>query len=246
MEKLQVEFEVIKSKEIGYGIVEKFLARFGNALPYKAIIKDNKFVAIVGRNYVTIPNEEIEKIAKNIAKNNGYRAEIVYEGPRGSSVDTRIFCYITSKDDGVVITNSIDGGMGLRVYYVYRIGKGYVTYNVREVYKKHTKSIEEIKNELGKICNEVINEGKEKVIPALDALGDKMIADYKEEVKEILEVDKDKKEKRMLPKEYTSHVWNMVTTKRIKTLKEMYEELVNQIWTGKTKITTKIRPLTIV
>lgn len=142
MNKIEIEFDVEKELEMKYGIVEKYLSRYGEKTPFKAIVKNGEFVTIVGRRYKVVPNEGFEILCARIADVLNYDYTIDRNGWR-SYVD------IAGNDFGVMCGNSIDGSMGLWADAVVHFDdfSAYMTgvktgYNT--VYAKHTTGIENI------------------------------------------------------------------------------------------------------
>jgi len=226
-EKLVVEFDVDEEVQLEYGIVEKYLKRFGEKLPYKAIVKNGKFVSIVGSKYTVVPNETVETIAKKIAKN--HKLNIEHE-------NWRIYCFIDTGNDGIIIMNSIDGSMGLRVSYFYKVKEGAKaitnTKELKQIYRKHTKNIEKLTNQMEAICNNILIEGRKRIKYIMEELQNKFIKDNIDALKGVTEA---------LPKCYTKSVWEKFAHGKIYTVKQLYEEIAAAIWNSdKAGIKTKI------
>ncbi len=62
-----VSIRTIENTWSQYNLQEAYLQVNGEAIPHKAIIRNEKFVAIVGDRYTLLPNEEAVKIADSLA-----------------------------------------------------------------------------------------------------------------------------------------------------------------------------------
>lgn len=150
MEKLVVEFEVDLSVKREYGYEEKYLSYKGETTPYKAIIRNGNLIAIVSRRYKLIENERLVETLKNL---DGFDFDYIYSG----SNRTRIHILLKKGNMGLIIHNSVDGSLALRVDgLVYVKGVPLVLLLNRSdlsalVYKKHTKNVEEMCKNLTKV-----------------------------------------------------------------------------------------------
>jgi len=227
---LVVEFEVESEVKRDFGYVEKYLKYAGQEIPYKAIVRNGKFLAIVSRRYLLIENEKILEICKRIADKKGF--EISHETyPPG--LDTRIHVKMMRGDVGVVVHNSVDGSCSLRVDAMVKISKNTSTIfrikNLKEVCRKHYGTAKILVEDLEKIITAIMDEAKEFKY-FIDKLESYSASDFLEELQVLEEI---------LPKRYVKKV---LATAKVSgmTLKEFYERIANKIWNAKIDMKTKI------
>jgi len=154
-EKLVVEFEVERTVKRDYGYEEKYLMYGGQSIPYKAIIKDGKVLAIVSRFYRLLENEKVEQIVRRWADHNNYEVKDVrYEGARLHAI------VVSGTGDGIVVHNSVDGSMAFRADAILDVGDAMAIFKTKElggiVYRKHTKNLDEFVKQCGKMFDEVL------------------------------------------------------------------------------------------
>jgi hypothetical protein len=231
MEKLVVEFDVVKTVPRDYGYEEKFLAFKGEEIDYKAICKDGKFVAIVSRRYRLIPNEEVIKVCEEIAKKYGFEMEVKDEFPR-----VHIHLKREQENDGIMVHNSVDGSFALRVDYVLKVGKARTivrTEEIRQIYRKHIGEIKATIENLEVMIQEILKHSK-KIKTIFDELNKFL-------VKEHLDILEDLKE--ILPQKYvtTTLMAAKVQGSSITTLKDFYEHIAMKIWNSDTAMKRKIK-----
>jgi len=223
MEKLLVEFDVERTIPREYGYEEKLLKFRGNNTKYKAIVKDGKLVAIVSRNYKLIPNEKVKEILKELAIK--YNLNLL-------SLDYgyRTYNILSKKDIGVMISNSVDGTIALRVDACLKL-QGWaiiVGKQVRNLYKKHSRnlSVADLDKEIFTIL-EVSKEYRGWI----DKLSEFKLKDYIKSLQALAKV---------IPKVYTKGLDAYALLFPDMTLKRVYEIISTRIWSRDTDIRTKI------
>lgn len=229
MEKIEIEFEVEKERDVGYGIVEKYLQRFDEKTPYKAIVKSGEFVAIVKRMYVVVPNELFVKLCKQVADKVGMKMST---GSKGHRV------YVAIGDDGIGIMagNSIDCSMGIWVDALVKVEGGGAALSsglgvIQNVYKRHSKNVTDFMGEFPETLITMI-EGIEEFRTWLEELTRFRIQhEQREKIAELLEGQ--------LPKKILAKATKMVKFSD-SNLKQVYEQIAKDIWrNNKTEMKTK-------
>jgi hypothetical protein len=147
-EKIVVEFEVEKTINHDYGYQEKLLNYAGRKTKYKAIIKDGKLVAILGRSYRLIPNEYVDEMVKKIDECASCRKE-----------EWRWYWFVERGDVGAVVVNSVDGSEALKVYAWLVNTSLLITERVENVYRRHTPNAD--LSDLKEIIEHVLEVAKE-------------------------------------------------------------------------------------
>jgi len=225
-EKIVVEFEVEKTiNHDRYGYQEKLLKYEGRETRYKAIVKDGKLVAILGRNYKLIPNEYVDEMVKKIDERVSCRKE-----------GWRWYWFISkSKDDvGAVIVNSVDGSEALKVYAWLVNTSLLITERVENVYRRHTPKAD--LSDLKEIIEHVLETAKEYK-QWLVRLGS-VPAKPHYEVLEMLKGD--------IPKKYVEKPLLAARSGRDfsgreYTLRHFYEAVARAIWNASMDMRTKMR-----
>jgi len=220
VEKLVVEFDVEKTVKREYGYSEKYLKYRGERIPYKAILKNGKLLAIVSRGYHLVENEKLYEIVSKYAEERGYVVDIV------SQSMARIHVFVGPKDSEVaaIVHNSVDGSFALRIDLAVKLNGVYTIFRVRkfqQIYKKHTKNIEKFIGELVQSIDAVLQEAKEYK-DFIVQLGNFKISDMEQDVKDFIEAG--------FPKKHWEPVWYKYKKGEIETLKQLYEELAKKIW----------------
>jgi len=225
--KLVVEFEVEREVEREYNYAEKFLKYKGDTIPYKAIVKDGEFLAIVGRNYKLIPNEQIEKIVKEYCEKKGYKYEDIKSR-------TRYHGFVVKNDVGIVVHNSVDATIALRIDVIVDVGEeSYAVFRVRDVYRRHTKHSGSLVAHLNAIMDAVLSKAEE-YRDWLNELDKYRARHYLQALKEGLEI---------LPKKYYIDV-----LRRAEygfdgdglTLRDVYSDISKRIWASNANMLTKL------
>lgn len=221
VEKLIVEFDVEKTIQRDYGYAEKFLSYRGEKTKYKAILKDGKLVAIVSRRFYLLENERLYDIVKKYGEDRGYEVSII------SQSFTRIHVLVKppEKDYAVVVHNSVDGSMALRVDLLIRLKSGvYTVFRVRDVsqvYRKHTKNLMKFIEELVQTIDTILD-GADRFKKFISSLDDYKISDLEQDIRDTIEA--------VFPKKHWEGVWYKYKRGQISTLKEMYENFAEKIW----------------
>lgn len=232
MGKVVLEFDVEKVEEVGHGIEVKYLRHFGERVPYKAVLKDGQFVAIVGSRYVVIPNERIIEAVERIAKDRGYEIERIQKD------DVRRVHIFVRVDDGVgfVVHNSIDMSMALMVNLVLKVGNArtIIRTNLNNVYRKHTKSVEQLVDELDNTIENVVDGAAEfkEFLARTRSVKAKDVIEGLEELAKIL------------PKKYTEPAVaraKIGLDRDMITLGDIYEQIANEIWKANVDMRTKLQ-----
>ena len=222
VEKLRVEFEVEGTIKHKYGYEEKLLRFRGRKTKYKAIVKDGRLVAIVSRRYKLIPNEDVRKEVLKLAFEKGFQV-----AERHSL--WRLYFFLCKGDTGVMVSNSVDGSIALRVDAVVSLnGDVFIpaTGNiVQNIYRKHTENLKIAG--LSEAIDEVY-EASKKFRSLIDGLFKYKVRDYSEQLKTLLEP---------LPEIYTKGVISRFYASG--TIKDLFEEIARRIWASNTEIETK-------
>lgn len=218
-EKLIVEFDVERTVGHRYGYSEKFLKFRGEKVPYKAILKDGKFVAIVKRRYVLVENEFVEEVVKNIAEGQNWNVEVINEFPR--------IHVIVDKGNGIkaVVNNSVDGSLALRVDLMMQVADDtYTVFRLKEVaqvYRRHVGEIHEFVRKLGEVLDNVFKSA-EKYKAFIGKLDEVEIPGVDELVETLV--------RETVGKTYEGRVVFGIRGGRIKTYGDLYRELAKLIW----------------
>jgi len=234
MEKLVVEFGVEKEIERDYGYVEKYLTHNGEPIPYKAIVRNGEFLAIVSRRYRLIENERVIEICKKIAEKLGLTM-----GYTMSEFETRVHVFLDQNDKGVVVHNSVDASYAFRVDAVVRLSETTKTIikvkDIEQVYKKHFGSVRIVVDDLEKIIKEILDKADDFKY-FLHKLDTKSAREHYEELK-VLED--------LLPKKYVTRALQVVTQKTLSgnnvTLKKVYERIASDIWSAEIDMKMKVQ-----
>lgn len=229
-ETLKVEFEVEKTILRENNYQEKLLKFRGGDTRYKGIIKDDKLVAILGRNYKLITNEAVENAIVAISGKNGFRCGGKYEG-------WKIFDWVWSSNgrDGVMVANSVDGTIALRCIAIQNISTHtgiLVSNKIQNIYRRHTKKAISTTEGLEEEICAVMLESR-KYGEWLQRMGNLKAKENMETLKVLFDE---------LPKEYTKGLDNMFTFKTFgePTVKDVYECIAKKIWNADIKMTTRL------
>jgi hypothetical protein len=223
-EKIVVEFEVEETVNRDFGYQEKMLKYCGDDTRYKAIVKDGKLVAILGRGYKLIPNEKVDELVQKLDGEKECRKE-----------GWRWYWIIRKNEAGAIIANSVDGTEALKVYaWLPRVGALLVTSRVQNVYRRHTPKAD--LSDFAETVNAIVEmaEQYKKWLQKLDAVS----AKENIEVLEMLAAE--------MPKKYVEKP--LLTARAGKdlsgatfTLKMFYEAVARAIWNAETDMRTKMR-----
>ena len=227
-EKLRVDFDVYKSKSYDYGYVEKFLSYKGEKTPHKAIIKNGEYIGIVGRCYSLIQNELVLSKVESIAKERNLQLNTMYYG-------WRMYCILTDVNNevGVVVSNSVDGTVALRcdalvisdTYNSLIVGS-----KIRNIYRRHSANL--TVNNLHKEIEEIHNSAiKYKSI--LEKLSNFDIDNYSDTLKDLFKNSN-------IPEVYSRGLLGYYYIGNKPTVKEVYENICNRIWSKDNDFRTKI------
>jgi hypothetical protein len=238
-EKLSVEFLVEKTMTKEFGYEEKFLLHKGKDLdapphkiPYKAILQNDQFASIVGRQYKLIPNEEvIEKVKEiSIAKKLTYTQ---------SNYNWRVYLALMDEERnvGILVSNSVDGTLALRVDAIVKFSHDSFSIivgghrKVKNIYRRHTDNLTTAS--LSAEITGVYENAKEFKV-ALEGLDTYKLSEYKEPLKEILGKE--------LPEVYTAGIFNNYTSigSKPQTVRTVYEEISRRIWKKDNDVKTKL------
>lgn len=231
---LNVEFEVEKTVNREHGFQEKSLRFRGGDTRYKGIVKDNQLVAILGRNYKLIPNEDVVLAVQKIGAKNGYMCGSKYEG-------WKLFEWIWSKNgkdevkDGVIVVNSVDGTVALKCIAITSFS-GYtailVSSRIQNIMRRHTKkavsNIDDLEFEINTVMAESTKYGE-----WLSKMGTLRANDHFDTLKVLFD---------KLPKVYVKGLQNAVEYKTFgdPTVKDIYECVAKRIWSADLKMVTKM------
>jgi len=232
--KLLVEFEVEKEVERDYGYIEKYLMFNGESTPYKAIVKDGELLAIVSRRYRLIENERIEEICKEIAEKNALKFFV-----DRTRTTIHVFLDDFDKGVGVVVQNSVDGSLSLRVDATVYAGRARAIFKIKsettQVETKHFEKAENLVKNLEKIIKVILEKAEDfkYFIKELEGIP---ATDYLDELEVLNE---------LLPKTYVEPVIKSIKYNTLigiqPSLKYVYERIVNNIWLSSAKMKTKIQ-----
>jgi hypothetical protein len=226
-ERMLVEFTVESTINREYGYQEKLIKFRETGTKYKAIVKDGELVAILGKKYNLIPNEEVEDRVKEIAKEKGLEV-IVYK------YGWKDFIALGESEKGVIVTNSVDGSYALKVVaYLSGLGVAVGSKFVENVYRKHSGSLK-IKD---------LSEEISEIMKVADAYGEwlkKMSGVKATDCLDVIEIMATE-----LPKKYTEKVITAVRGGAFigeeLTLKDVYETIARKIWAEDIDMGTKFR-----
>jgi len=126
---LRIEFGKVDTTWEKYGLVEARINYNDKPSPYKAIIKDGKLVAILGKDYVLVPNEEIVSLSREVAEEVGakpFRVRYARSNCIYNKAETKVYAnYIMPRpfdiegrdkvNIGFSFHNSIDGSSAFSV-----------------------------------------------------------------------------------------------------------------------------------
>lgn len=227
---LLVEFEVEKEVKKDYGYVEKYLMYRGQKIPYKAIVKNGKLLAIVSRRYQLIENERVVEICSEIAKRLGLSISV-----QDYEVSVHVFLDDAEREIGVVVHNSVDGSLALKIDATVNLGASKTIFriNTEQVYNKHYKSALNVLRDLDGIITTVL-EKAEDFKYFIDELAKMSAKDYHEDLQVLEE---------LLPKRYVEDVLRSVQYNLYRippSLKTVYERIANRIWSSNINMKTKI------
>lgn len=231
-EKFVAEFDVEKEVEIRHGIVEKHLSRLGEKTPFKALVKNEDFVTIVGRRYKVIPNEDFEILCARVADVLGYDYTI-------ERIGWRSYVHIEGDDFGLVCGNSIDSSMGLWADGIVKFGgvraittkipvAGYQT-----IYAKHTNHISDVLSEFQDVLTGIVEVSEQYRNWILKTKEYKIGYELREDIIEMLETD--------FPKKYVKDAVNILKHRGCD-LFELYKPIAESIY-GSEKLEVKSKRL---
>lgn len=200
-------------------------------MPYKAIVRNGQLLAIVSRGYKLIENEKVEQAVKRIAEKHGLQMNVLRQGGRIH------ITLVDNEGNGVMVHNSVDGSMALRVDAVVKVNGSvsviFRTRNVENVYRKHTKNIDQLVKDIEKVVESVRNAISvyKEFITTMENVN------VREHVDAIMQLEE------LLPKRYVRPI-----TARVKlgmydglTLKEVYQMLAKEIWSSKVDMRVKLQ-----
>jgi len=223
MSSLRVEFNVIETIERPYGYQEKIIQYRDNPSKYKAIIKDGDLVAILGKRYKLIPNEQVLDIVKEISE--AMDLKLFY-----LTYQWRLYCFLRDHDIGVLIINSVDGTESLKCEALFFsndtaiLPSGYVT----NINRKHSRALDI--SELYDIVPRVLETSKE-FKGWFENLSNYKVKDYVDSLKDMVSI---------LPKKYREGCLEYVYFNSEYSIKDMYELIVRRIWSNDIDMRTKV------
>ncbi len=223
MSSLRVEFRVIETIDRPYGYQEKIIQYRNNPTKYKAIIKDGDLVAILGKRYKLIPNEQVIDITREISE--AMDLEFLYY-----LFGWRVYCVLKDNDIGVLVINSVDGTESLKceaLFYSDEIGI-IPPKSITNVYRKHSESLEI--SELYDIIPEVLDNSREYK-GWFESLSNYKVKDYVDSLKEMVTI---------LPKKYREGCLEYTYFNPEYSIKDMYELIARRIWSNDIDMRTKI------
>jgi hypothetical protein len=222
MEKFVAEFGVEKTVERDYGYAEKYLTYNEDTIPYKAILKNGEFIAIVSRKYCLLENEKVVDACKEVSKEIGFEIDVF-------KTKTRVHVLLEKKDKGVVVHNSIDGSYAFRVDLLTKIDGTKVVFhpkvlNLRTIEAKHLSGLASISERLKELIISML-ENVEKARLFVKNLKKYNVADHLDSLKMI---------EGIIPKKYFDK-----PLKTADTLYEFYTMTATRIWMGSTDFRRK-------
>ena len=209
----------------------------GKETRYKAIIKDNQLVAIVGKKYKLLPNEVVVEVAKEIAEKVGAvpfeRQNVMY-----NKRSTRVFVsyILPDREDvigndkvhpGFTIQNSIDATLAFSCSgFTYRtICRNGVMIGFRRLntfYRKHTNGLEIEKDKIQKMIENVLLD-VDKVLRAYAIMAQEKLTE--EIAKNIAKLSKP-----IRPEYIKVKKGELVEFDKTKTLWDVYNDITRAIW----------------
>jgi hypothetical protein len=211
----------VKQREFGYQ--ELFLSYQGRRVGFKAIVKNDIFVTIVSTKYTLITHEEIDKKVREFAGQKGLRVEQKEDG-------WRKYWLIQQNDAGILVVNSVDGSLSLKVFCTLKVGNvNAILTKVKILSKKHYESAKEHVENLEEEM-QVILQAAEENLPYLTKMDRELTKEEKEFIQKI-----------DLP-EYVTRA--MASTMAYTTnLKQIYQAAATAIWRGPAHRKTGIKTI---
>jgi len=258
---MKIVFDVGKIDETWkeYNITEAYLKYNDKQTPYKAILKNGRLVAILGRGYQVLPNEVVKQVADEIASRlnaepllektrlptewgnayfskDSWKVYLVYTIPEWHEIDGRDRCKI-----GFAFRNSIDGTLAFSVTgFTYReMCSNGVFMGYRELarfYHKHTKGLKVDMDNIMKATMKVI-EAMERVLEAYRKMVELQL---NEEIAES--IAKSTLPRKLIPPYIKLEGTELVWFDESKTVWDAYNDITARIWHNtRQDITTKNR-----
>jgi hypothetical protein len=204
---------------------------------YKAIIRDNHLVAIVGKDYKLLPNEVVADVAKDIAKRLGavpFEEKNILYNKRA----TRIFAtYITPNREDVIgndkvhpgftLQNSIDGSLAFSCSgFTYRtVCKNGVMVGFKKLsqfYRRHTQGLEVEVENIQKITENVVK-NMDEVLKQYSIMAQTKLNE--EIAKNIAKLSK-----AMVPEYIKVKKHQLIEFDQNKTVWDVYNDITAAIW----------------
>jgi hypothetical protein len=230
-ERLAVDFEVERTVKNDFGYEEKYLKYLGQRIPYKAIAKNGRILAIVKRVYRLIPNELVKH---KVERMSGVKIENVYED------DARIYITVVpvGEDDekkiGAMVVNSVDATLSLRVYLTINWGYGHIPLtkvggiNIQSVKRIHKKNVKF--EDLTDVVYGVLESGK-GVKDFIAQVLSLEAREYKDVFEGLAE---------LIPKKYVKDALVALDVIKDIRVKDVYELISTRLWNADIDMRTKM------
>jgi len=241
---MEISFGKVDGTWRCYNILQMPLLYNRRRTGYKAIIKNGKFVSVVGQDYKLLPNEEAMKIADSVAVEVGAkpfkvrrgrhwldnrlhtRIYLTYVFPRGFDIDGR-----DKVNVGFSVRNGIDGGLAFSAsgFTFRRVCSNGVFYGYKEltrIYRKHTKGFEVDKEAVVRQIKDVLDETR-KLIKWYRQL---VRMELNEEIAEA--IAKSKVPRKLLPEYITidKKTHELMWFDQTKSMWDLYNDVTAKIW----------------
>jgi len=239
--------------ELSFGKTDKTWSKYkllqaplhfdGKPTRYKTIVKNGKLVAVVGRDYKVLPNEEAVKIADAVAGELGARPfKLRYKRSNCiyNRVKTRVYAQylmpgsydVAGRDRvriGFSMANGIDGGLAFSAlgFTFRKVCENGVFVGYKELarfYRKHTKGLEVDLAMIRKVVEGVVAETKR----AIGVYRKLVTLELNEEIAE--KIAKSRIPRKLLPDYIEIQKGKLVGFDSTKTLWDVYNSVTAAIW----------------
>ena len=240
--------EKVSEEWIDYGFRELYLTWDGEAIPWKAIVRDGRLVHIASRRYTLLPNEVALKAADRVAKEIGaekirefldpcgrlyalYDMKVEAEPIRG--VKTRLGIYVYNSVDGSlaygasVLSILSRGSMTFYAFMPYRFLATYLSPEAAAaiVREPHRPGLETDVEKMAERLRKLVRRGEE-------ALGVYRLWSEIELDKDLADVLWDRLPRAYLPP-YIKALREGVSLTELVTVWDVYVDISQKIWVGR-------------
>jgi len=240
---MKIEFGKVDETWSKYGLAEARINYNDKPSPYKAIIKDGKLVAILGKDYHLIPNEVVAEIGNKVAEEVGakpFKVRYARTNYLLNKAETRVYANyilprpfdIEGRDKvyvGFSLTNSIDGTMafGASGFTFRSVCSNGVFMGYKEIahfYRKHTKRFEVDYEAIKAVVVKVLEQTRK----AIDAYRKMVRIELNEEIAEA--IAKSTLPRKLLPDYIETEKDKLVRFDPSKSLWDVYNDVTAKLW----------------